>query len=321
VVLPIRDEAEHLRQTIASILAQDYPGAFDVCLAVAPSADGTEQIAADLAAADPRVTWVPNPAGTTPAALNAAIAASTGAVIVRVDGHAELPAGYICRAVETMQATGAVNVGGLQLAVGTTAFEQAVAVAMTSWFGTGGSRFHVGGQAGSADTVYLGVFDRAALVAVGGFDETLIRNQDYEANIRLRRAGGLVWFDPELAVVYRPRSSLRRLAGQYHEYGFWKYRVARRYPTSLRARQLAPVVVTAAVVGGLAVSPWRLRAALLPAGYAAAVVLVARFSSSDRAERARLALIFPTMHLAWGLGFLRAAAAGELRFRCPRRPR
>jgi succinoglycan biosynthesis protein ExoA len=188
VVMPIRNEAEHLERAIESILSQHYPLPFDVCLAVAPSDDGTESLAKRLASGNDRVKVVSNTLGVTPAGLNAAIAATTGEVVVRVDGHSALSEGYIRRAVETMRLTGAVNVGGVQDAKGETPFEEAVAAAMTSWLGTGGSRFHVGGAEGSVDTVYLGVFDRAAGDTVGWFDERLVRNQDYELNIRLRKA-------------------------------------------------------------------------------------------------------------------------------------
>ncbi|NNE12055.1 MAG: glycosyltransferase, partial [Ilumatobacter sp.] len=205
VVVPVRDEAPHLERAVASILAQEYPGELDVCLAVAPSGDGTDVVAEQLASGDPRVTVVANPAGVTPAGLNAAIAATDGSVVVRVDGHAALSEGYVRRAVETMCRTGAVNVGGIQAPAPETPFEEAVAAATTSWLGTGGATYRMGGAEGPVDTVYLGVFDRAAGDQVGWFDETLIRNQDYELNIRLRQAGGEVRFDPQLSVQYRPR--------------------------------------------------------------------------------------------------------------------
>ena len=198
VVMPVRNEATDLRDAVAAVLAQEYPGTVQICLAVAPSTDGTEAVAAELAAEHDDVIVVDNPAGTTPAGLNAAIRATTGDVVVRVDGHAELSPGYIRRAVETLRRTGAANVGGVQRAVGTTPFEEAVADAMTSRFGTGDATFHYGGAEGPTDTVYLGVFDRAAIERVGLYDERLVRNQDYELNIRLRQAGGVVWFDPEL---------------------------------------------------------------------------------------------------------------------------
>ena len=304
VIVPVLDEALHLEAAVEAILRQDYPLPFDVCLAVGPSRDGTEAIAGAIAAREPRVTVVANPTGRTPAALNRAIAATTGEVVVRVDGHASLSPGYVRRAVETMQRTGAVNVGGVQRAVGRTAFQHAVAAAMTSVAGTGGARFHVGGKEGPVDTVYLGVFRRAALEAAGCYDERLIRNQDYELNIRLRSAGGTVWFDPELWVEYVPRSTVRSLGRQYLQYGRWKRAVLRLHPSSMKVRQAAPVAVTLGVALGLLASPWFLPALVLPAGYAV-LVLVASFTA-DRRRAPLVALALVTMHLSWGFGFLTA---------------
>ncbi len=273
---------------------------FDVCLAVAPSGDDTDAVAAHLAAADDRVTLVANPAGITPAGLNAAIAATSGSIVVRVDGHAELSNGYIRRAVETMCRTGAVNVGGRQVPRPETRFEEAVAAATGSWLGTGGAAYRVGGPAGPVDTVYLGVFDREAGARVGWFDETLIRNQDYELNIRLRKAGGTVWFDPGLGVSYRPRSHLGALARQYYEYGFWKAEVLRRDPGSLKVRQVIPPVAVAAAAAGLLVAPrWR-PAALLPLGYASAVGAAA----AARRDAGTVALALTTIHGSWSVGLL-----------------
>ena len=188
VVMPIRNEAAHLGMAIGSVRAQDYPGSMRIILGVGPSTDGTEALAERLAAESDDLTVVPNPSGKTPSALNAAIQAGSAPVVVRVDGHSELSAGYIRRAVEVLRETGAVNVGGIQRPDPTTPFEQAVADATTSLLGTGGAAYRVGSTARAVDTVYLGVFDRAAIEAVGLFDEDLIRNQDYELNIRLRDA-------------------------------------------------------------------------------------------------------------------------------------
>ena len=327
VVVPVRDEAAHLERTVASVLAQDYPLPFDVCLAVGPSRDGTEDVAAAIAARDRRVRVVPNSSGRTPAALNTAIAATDGEVVVRVDAHAELPAGYIRRAVETMRTTGAVNVGGVQLAVGETDLERAVAAAMSSWFGTGGSRFHVGGDAGPVDTVYLGVFDRRAGDAAGWFDESLTRNQDYELNIRLRDGGGVVWFDPGLAVRYRPRSSLSGLARQYFQYGRWKAEVLARRPDSVRVRQIVPAATPLVLLASLVAAPRRPLALVVPAGYLAAVGGVsAAIARRAGVRTADLVRVFPTLQMSWGAGFARGAAAavadrvGRLRARAADRP-
>jgi len=262
-------------------------------------------MAMELATADERVVVVENPIGSTPAGLNAAIAATSAPVVARVDAHAVLGAGYLRRAVETLGRTGAANVGGVQRAVGATPFEDAVAAAMTSRFGTGDATFHYGGAEGPTDTVYLGVFDRAALDAAGHFDESLQRNQDYELNIRLRATGGTVWFDPQLEVRYRPRGTLAGLARQYFQYGRWKRVVLQRHPGSLRWRQAAPPVVSMAVVVGVVASPLTRRALLLPVGYLAAVGVAAIASGRPSWARIfRLLAIYPTMHVAWSAGLL-----------------
>jgi glycosyltransferase involved in cell wall biosynthesis len=304
--MPVRDEAPNLEAAVESVLAQEYPGRVELCLAVAPSSDGTERVAAELTSRHPEVCVVPNPAGTTPAGLNAAIRATTAPVVARVDAHAELCAGYLRRAVDTLRRTGAVNVGGIQLAEGTTPFEQAVAAAMSSRFGAGDAKFHYGGAEGPTDTVYLGVFQRPALEAAGGFDESLERNQDYELNIRLRQAGGTVWFDPALVVRYRPRGSLHALARQYFQYGQWKREVLRRHPGSLRWRQAIPPLATSAVAIGLLVAPRWPKALMAPGGYATALLVAAARAGRGQPGRAvRLMAILPTIHFAWSLGLVR----------------
>ncbi|MDQ3390059.1 MAG: glycosyltransferase family 2 protein [Actinomycetota bacterium] len=314
VVMPVRDEARHLEAAVAAISAQEYAGAIRIHVAVAPSTDGTEALAARLAASDPTVAVIPNPSGSTPAGLNAAIASSSAPVVVRADGHCQLSPGYIARAVETLARTGAANVGGIQRPVGVTPFEQAVAVAMSSRFGTGGARFHVGGREGPVDTVYLGVFRRRALTEVGGFDERLQRNQDYELNVRLRAAGHDVWFDPELWATYRPRSDLRSLSRQYFQYGQYKAQVLVRHPCSLKLRQLVPPVVCTLVAGGLIVGPvWR-RALLAPAGYVAALTAATGVEGRrQRGIRLRLAAALATMHFSWSAGLLAWILGGRRR--------
>jgi glycosyltransferase involved in cell wall biosynthesis len=307
IVMPVRNDARHLERAVISALAQEYPRPFDVVLAVGPSQDGTEIVATALERDEPRVRVVPNPAGDIPAGLNAAIGASNSDIVVRADAHCELPPGYLLRAVTTLGETGAVNVGGIQRATGTTVFERAVAAAMSSRFGTGDAQFHYGGDAGPTDTVYLGVFRRDALIAAGGYDETLLRNEDYELNWRLREDGGTVWFDPELSVRYQPRSSITALARQYFAYGQWKREVLRRHPRSLRWRQAVPPAALGLNIAGVVIGATRDRRALvIPAGYAAATIAASAMTAADEPVnvRARLPLVFATMHLSWGAGFL-----------------
>jgi glycosyltransferase involved in cell wall biosynthesis len=315
VVMPVLNEERHLGAAVRRVLDQDYPGELEVIMAVGPSQDRTGQIAAKLAAADSRLRVVDNPAGRTPHALNLAIAAARYDVIVRVDGHGELTDGYIAKAVELLQATGAANVGGVMDAQGETPFEQAVASAYTTRLGLGGSTFHLkGSPAGPADTVFLGVFRKDALAAVGGFDESMHRAQDWELNYRLRRAGQTVWFSPELKVTYRPRSSLRALVRQMYETGKWRREVVRRYPETAGRRYLAPPVAvsgivlgtTAGALGTITGPKWLRAGFLAPLGYLGvlAVAVATAPPTLNAAARRRLPLVLAAMHLSWGAGFL-----------------
>jgi len=314
VIMSALNEARHLRSAVGHVLGQDYPGALEVVVALGPSHDGTDQVASELVGADPRVKLVANPTGATPTGLNAALAVSTHPIVARVDGHAVIPPEYLRIAVETLQQTGADNAGGIMAAEGTTPFEQAVARAMTSPLGVGNARFHTGGTAGPADTVYLGVFRRSALDRVGGYDESFLRAQDWEMNYRLRATGGLVWFQPAMRVSYRPRPNLRALARQYFHYGRWRREVMRRHQGSATLRYLAPPIALAAIGAGTVLGvaglmfgwPLLLLGFAVPLGYLAAVLAGALATSGGLPSVARLALpaVYATMHLAWGAGFL-----------------
>lgn len=305
VILPILNEELYLRDAVLSILSQDYRGEFEVVLAVGPSKDRTQEIADQLHSEDKKVIVVANPSGRTAAGLNAALNASRGSIVVRVDGHAQIPQNYISLAVEILDATGAVNVGGLMAAEGVTTFEKSVAGAMRSPLGVGASRFHTGGEAGEVDTVYLGVFKKEALQAIGGFDERFTRAQDWELNFRLRSNGGKVYFDPRLHVTYRPRSTVAALAKQYFEYGRWRRVVSRRHKGTINYRYLAPPVALAGflasiVLGGLLHSIFFIPAAIYLLFVAGASIAIAR----SVAQYIYLLAIIPTMHFAWGAGFI-----------------
>ena len=217
--------------------------------------------------------------------------------------------------MELLAETGAANVGGVMDARGTTAFEQAVATAYTTRLGLGGSTFHLAeSSAGEAETVFLGVFQKEALLALGGFDESMHRAQDWELNYRLRKSGRRIWFSPELRVTYRPRSSFRALIKQMYETGRWRREVVRRYPDTASPRYLAPPVAVVGIIVGLVSGVVGLgtRSRLLQAGFAAPVGYVALVVGGSvvgtpplpLATRLRLPLVFAATHLAWGLGFL-----------------
>lgn len=317
-VMPVLNEVAHVRAAVDSLLAQDYAGPFDIVLALAPSIDGTEELVAQLSAADPRIRVVANPGGSTPAGLNAAIRASTQPIVIRVDAHSALPPDYARIAVETILATGADNVGGVMAAEGLTPFQRAVARAYGSRIGLGGTPHHVGGAEGEAETVYLGVFRRTALEAVGMFDERFKRGQDWELNRRLRANGGVVWFTPRLTVTYRPRPSLSTLVRQFLSTGMWRGELARLFPVSRSLRYFAPPVFVlglalGAVVGlaglvqlALGAAPWLLIGLAIPLAYLLLVLLATIVVARPDGLRAMLwfVVVIPCIHVAWGSGFV-----------------
>jgi GT2 family glycosyltransferase len=330
------NEQRHLAEAVASVFKQDYPGPLELVVAVGPSHDGTEQLARDLAHTyGARMRVLDNPTGRTPHGLNLAIAATdpTTPIIVRTDGHAQLPPAYVRTAVAALQRTGADNVGGMMIPEGTTPFEQAVARAMSSPLGIGSVPFHTGGEPGPAQTVYLGVFRRSTLQRAGGFDERFVRAQDWELNHRIRDLGGVVWFEPDLRVAYRPRPNPRRLATQFRGSGQWRWQIIRTYPETASARYLAPpAAVGAMTLAGAAVlvdlallhtGTLAVVAALVPGGYLALVLVGALVTGRGLSARALAAypIAIVTMHVAWGLGFLRGIVTDGLRALIPARPR
>ena len=305
VVLPILNEERFLEDSIEAILAQKYLGPLEVILALGPSTDKTNEIAQRLASKDPRIILVDNPTSRTATGLNLAISHAKYSIICRIDGHAQISPTYISHAVAIMDQTHAVNVGGVMAAVGENVFENAVATAMRSPLGVGASRFHTGGKAGPADTVYLGVFEKSKLEKVGGYDERFTRAQDWELNFRLRQDGGIIWFDPDLVVTYRPRPNLRALAKQYFEYGRWRRAVTRSHKGTFNFRYLAPpVTLTLCLVSLFAGSLFGPLYFLPLAGYLIGNLVGAVVIGKSLIEKLILPAVLATMHFSWGAGFL-----------------
>jgi glycosyltransferase involved in cell wall biosynthesis len=305
VVLPVLNEELHLANAINSILSQDYAGTLEIILALGPSKDKTDEIAKRLAASDSRITLVDNPSGRTATGLNAAVNKSKNPVIVRVDAHSELQKNYISLAIDVMKSSGAVNVGGVMGAEGSSLFEKTVAAAMRSPLGVGASRFHTGGSAGYVDTVYLGVFIRSAVIAVGGFDERFIRAQDWELNYRLRQAGGTIFFDPRLHVTYRPRSTVKALAKQYFEYGRWRRVVSRRHQGTINYRYLAPPFALMGTTISCVLALVFNSVFIIPAAiYGIFLILASLITGKGIVEKLLLPFVLFTMQMSWGLGFL-----------------
>ncbi len=320
VIIPTLNAEATIAEALDSVLSQDYAGPVEVIVVDGSDTPATSEV---VRRHYPAVRLVSNPDQAIAPGVNAAMRMATGDIIVRCDAHTFFPPGYLQRAVETLERTGAANVGGRQQPVGRTLFQRSVAIAMTTLLGAGDSRYRLGGAEGAVDTVYLGVYRREALDAVGGYNTSLIRAEDYELNYRLRKQGKTVWFDPELVVRYWPRSTPWSLARQYFEYGRWKSVVFMTHPASARLHYFAaPVIVlalAAAAAAALAGFLWLAAATL----FAYILVLVATsvvvgFRLRDAAT-VLLPLALTIMHLSWGIGFLlparvrRSAATGTSR--------
>ena len=304
VILPLLNEEQNLQDCIASIRNQDYPGEIEIILALGPSKDKTNEIAKSLADQDNRIKLVENPTGQTAVGLNLAIAKSKFEIICRIDGHSEIESSYIKTAVEIMQKHKAVNVGGLMYADSNKGLQRVIALAMRSKLGVGPSKFHTGGEAGEVDTVYLGVFKRDALLAVGGFDEHFTRAQDWELNYRLRKNGGRIYFDPRLTVTYRPRRSFKALAKQYFEYGRWRRVVSRTHKGTINLRYLAPPITLIGVILSIILGythPILLAPALV---YFLFLILGSFMIGKSFKEVLYLPMILATMQMSWGAGFI-----------------
>lgn len=293
-VMPVRDEEKYLRTAVESVFTQAVPGEMELILSVAPSKDQTMAIAKELQAGfGEKLQIVENPEGITPIALNLAIAKARYEVVLRVDAHSELSDGYASLAVSILNQTGAANVGGMMVAKGKSDFQSAVAFGYNDRIGLGGGAFHVGGEAGPKETVYLGVFRKSVLDELGGFDPAWVRGQDWELNQRIRKAGYQVWFDPRLQVGYYPRSTWEDLARQFFKTGMWRGALTRNNPADSSVRYWIPPVLVLSLVWGLPLALY-----LMAIGF-----YVFTRSGPSNNVKAWLMVVLPTMHFAWGLGF------------------
>ncbi|WP_169077470.1 glycosyltransferase family 2 protein [Microcella alkalica] len=324
-VMPVYNEAAYIDDAVASVLAQRYEGEQELVLALGPSTDGTSERVAAIAAREPRVRIVHNPEMAIPIGLNRAIRAARHDVIVRVDAHTELAPDYTATAVATLTRTGAASLGGLMVAEGRTRFQRAVARAYNSRLGLGGGAYHGSAVEGPAESAYLGIMRREAIVAVGLYDEGLKRAEDWELNFRLRSAGEVVWLDPALRVTYWPRDTWSKLSRQFVATGIWRGELVRRHggrhplryfaPPALVLASAASLVVLALQLSGVLAGPASLVLGLVhlaPALYLLllAALLVVPSSGRSLADRATFALVIATMHVSWGAGFLRGALLG-----------
>jgi glycosyltransferase involved in cell wall biosynthesis len=297
VAIPVYNGAAHLERCLAAIAVQTYENICEVLVVDGGSSDGTRE----LVAATPLVRVVDNPRRNRPAAMNIALAEAAGDVIVRVDGRTFIAPDYVERCVVALGASQATIVGGPMRLTAETARQRGIRAAMMSKLGGGPAEFRRDrGGARYVDTVYLGAFYRDAITAIGGYDEVFGGNEDAELAYRAQQADG-VYLDPAIHSSYAVRDGFGALWTQYVRYGRARAGTIRKHPGSLAPRQL----VVPAFFVALA-SPWQ-----RPVLAAYSVAIVGRSVQHGRVDRAAaipMMLAFPTMHLAWGVGFAKGFA-------------
>jgi succinoglycan biosynthesis protein ExoA len=308
VAIPARNEARTIESCLDALLRQDYPhDRFEILVLDGASTDGTAAIVRQVAArADVRIRLLENPRRSVPAALNIALAEADGERFVRVDGHSQPAPTYLRLCVEANDAHDADLAGGWVRAVGTTRFGRAVAAAFESPFSMGNAAsWRAPAAPRAVDSVPCGSYRTEKLRAIGGFDEGQLANQDYEANYRLRRAGGTAVLLPDVWFEYETRSSMRPLARQFFRYGWFKARTIAKHPSSARVRHFVPAAgLISLIVLVVAAAFSRIALALLAAAAALYVIGLIAASLIARRERLLLPLVFATMHASWASGNL-----------------
>lgn len=308
VLIPVLNEADHLGEVVARMRAQTYRGPLELLFIDGGSDDGSVELLERFAAEDPRIRLLHNPAKRTPQALNIGLRAAGGEVICRMDAHTHYPESYVEEGVERLLRGGAVSVSGPAIAVGHDTWSRRVALALATTFGVGQGRFRLGtDEEIEVDTGFTGLWRRETLEAQGGWDEEMRTDQDYELAVRLTEAGGTHICLPSMAAEYMPRNSLRKLGRQYFVYGFYKVKTVRKHPQAMRpSHVLPPGLATTAVLAVAAPRPLRGLARLGMGLYAAALgrATYGMRGEAPAADVASLPLVFATMHLAYGFGFL-----------------
>ncbi len=317
MLVPVLNEERHIRQTVAVMRAQRFDGTIELLFADGRSEDGTREILLALAREDPRIRVLDNPRRGTASGLNVCLREARGEYVARMDAHTFYSDRYLAAGVERLQRGDTEWVSGPAIPRPTGPVSRAVALALSSWLGRGGSRKweEDGGGADERELdsgVFGGVWQRSRVLAAGGWDERWPVNQDSEMAGRFLSQGARLVCLPEMAGRYVPRDSLRALARQYFRYGYYRARTFRRHPSSMRASHLIAPALTCVALAAL-LAPRSLRGwaravlALYLAGVAATAGEVAARQGKPK-EGALLLAVLPTMHLGWGLGTLVGAA-------------
>lgn len=319
VIMPIRDEADYIEQSLGSVLQQDYPAThIEVIVVDGMSVDNTRDIITHLVAQYPHISVLilDNPKHIVPTGMNIALTQAQGEIIIRVDGHCKIASDYLSQCVKHLQQENLAGVGGPIETISETPIGETIALAMCSPFGVGGSAFRtIRNRELFVDTIAFPAYTRQAIEHVGPYDEELIRNQDDEYNYRLRALGYKLLLSPDIQSQYYSRASLRKLWRQYFQYGYYKVRVMQKHPHQMRPRQFVPPVFVATVALGsifalFSVAVFGIWIFIL--GMYILINLATSIQISGKAGWNHLKLlpiVFVTLHISYGIGFLKGLIA------------
>ncbi len=316
VIVPCYNERATIPKLLEAIHAQTYPiNELEVVIADGCSTDDTRHVIEDFEKQHPdlQIKVIDNLLRVIPSGLNRAIEAAQGEYIVRMDAHSIPCHDYIEKCIQGLEAGAGSNVGGIWIIEpgASTWIAQAISAAASHPLGAGDARYRIGGSAQEVDTVPFGAFKKQLVDKIGMFDETLLTNEDYEFNVRVREAGGKVWLDPAISSIYYARATLRELSRQYWRYGYWKAQMLRRYPHTLRWRQLLPPVFVLSLICSailaLAWLPARWLLALIVIVYTISIFSIGiqmSFKHKKLSHIIGVPLALTTIHWSWGSAFL-----------------
>jgi succinoglycan biosynthesis protein ExoA len=325
IIVPCYNEEATIGSLIEAILNQTFPiQETEVIISDGLSTDSTREVISSFQQAHPELslTIVDNTLSKIPSGLNRALETSAGEYVIRFDAHSIPAPDYIEKCMQALESGKGENVGGVWMIVpgADNWISRSIAIAAAHPIGAGDARYRVGGDAQAVDTVPFGAFRRDLIDRIGPFDENLLTNEDYEFNVRVRKSGGIVWFDPEIRSTYIARSTLKELAEQYWRYGYWKSQMLNRYPETLRWRQALPPIFILSCISLVFLSLISTTARLLLIVEVLLYLLTTLWVGVSFSIKRRdfgymlgIPLAIATMHLSWGTAFLRGLLSSFIR--------
>ena len=312
LIIPTLNEEEYLEQTILSLLSNDYPSnKFELLIVDGLSKDNTVAITQGLAKKFPNIRLMSNSKIYQSAALNIGIKESKGNFIIRADAHAIYDKNYIRATINLLQKEKYANVGPVQVSTGSTFVEKAIAKAMNSKIGMGNAKYRLDKrEVFEVKSVWLGAWKKETLIKINGFNENLPISEDFDLNYRLRRSGSKIAASNSIKAMYLVRKSLKGLFKQFYKYGFWKIKFLMTYPEEFQLRWLAPPILVFALFFSILLVKFISWSIFLPIAYIFILFLITFYfmiksnSFKDLISSVILCLVFPVIHISWGVGFL-----------------